>query len=104
MAEALARQGRIDEALPYLNATRQRAGLTGFTSLSAEEFITELLAEKRREFFTESGYRFIDLKRLDRLDELSALKPNWEEYKKVWPLPQNEMLLNQNLLPQNNGY
>ena len=104
LAEALARQGRIDEALPYLNATRQRAGLTGFTSLSAEEFLTELLAEKRREFFSESGYRFIDLKRLDRLDELSALKPNWEEYKKVWPLPQNEMLLNQNLSPQNNGY
>jgi hypothetical protein len=104
MSEALARQGRIDEALPYLNATRHRAGLTGFTSLSAEVFVTELLAEKRREYFTESGYRFIDLKRLDRQDELSALKPNWEEYKKVWPLPQNEMLLNHNLSPQNNGY
>lgn len=104
LAEALARQGRIDEALPWLNATRQRAGLTGFTSLSAEEFITELLAEKRREFFTEFGYRFIDLKRLDRLDELSVHKPNWEEYKRVWPLPQNEMLLNHNLSPQNNGY
>lgn len=104
MAEALARQNRFDEALPYLNATRKRAGLTAFTSLSGEDFINELLAEKRREFFTESGHRFLDLKRWGRLNELSALKPNWKEYKQVWPLPQSELLLNPNLNPQNKGY
>jgi len=104
MAEALAKQSRFDEALPYLNATRERAGLTAFTSLSGEEFMNELLAEKRREFFTESGHRFLDLKRLGRLNELSDVKPNWEEYKSAWPLPQNEMLLNANLKPQNQGY
>ena len=104
MAEALAKQNRFDEALPYLNATRERARLTALTSLLGEDFITELLAEKRREFFTESGHRFLDLKRWGRLDELNAAKPNWEDYKQVWPLPQNEMLLNTNLSPQNNGY
>jgi hypothetical protein len=104
MAEALAQQNHIEEALPYLNATRERAGLTGFTSLSYEDFIEELLSEKRREFFTESGHRFIDLKRLDRLDELSDVKLNWEEYKQVWPLPLNELLMNPNLSPQNTGY
>lgn len=104
LAEALAKQNRVDEALPYLNATRERAGLTTFTSLSDEDFITELLAEKRREFFTEFGHRFFDLKRLGRLDELSAVKPNWEDHKSVWPLPQNELLLNPNLNPQNPGY
>ncbi|HUW92109.1 MAG TPA: RagB/SusD family nutrient uptake outer membrane protein [Bacteroidales bacterium] len=104
MAEALAKQARVEEALPYLNATRERAGLTVFTSLSGEDFIDELLAEKRREFFAEFGHRFIDLKRLGRLDELTALKSNWENYKQVWPLPQNEMLLNPNLSPQNTGY
>ncbi len=104
MAETLARQNRFDEALPYLNATRERAGLTALSSLSGEDFIRELLDEKRREFFTESGHRFIDLKRWGRLNELSTLKPNWEEYKQVWPLPQNEMLLNPNLKPQNTGY
>lgn len=104
MAEALARQDRLDEALPYLNATRERAGLAAFTSLSVEDFIDELLAEKRREFFTEAGHRFLDLKRLERLDELSAVKPAWEDYKRVWPLPQNELLLNANLYPQNEGY
>ena len=104
MAEALAKQNLFDNALPYLNATRKRAGLIAFTSLSGEEFINELLAEKRREFFCESGHRFLDLKRLGRLDKLSALKPKWEDYKLVWPLPQSEMLLNSNLSPQNIGY
>lgn len=104
LAEALARQNRLDEALPYLNATRERAGLAALTSLPAESFWDELLAEKRREFFTESGHRFFDLKRLDRLNELNGTKPNWEDHKRVWPLPQNELLLNPNLNPQNTGY
>lgn len=104
LAEALTKQDRADEALPYLNASRERADLAALTSMSAEDFITELLAEKRREFFTESGYRFFDLKRLGKLDELKALKPNWEDFKSLWPLPQNELLLNANLYPQNPGY
>ena len=104
LAEALAKQNRPDEALPYLNATRERAGLTAFTSLSSDDFITEMLAEKRREFFTESGQRFFDLKRLGHLDQLKALKLNWEDFKSLWPLPQNELLLNPNLNPQNPGY
>ena len=103
-AEALARQNRFDEALPYLNATRERAGLTPLVSISGDDFYNELIAEKRREFFTESGHRFIDLKRWGRLNELIAVKPHWEEYKQVWPLPQSELLLNPNLLPQNVGY
>jgi len=104
LAEALAKQDRTGEALPYLNATRERAGLSALASLSVEEFMDELLAEKRREFFTEFGHRFFDLKRLGRLDELSAVKPNWEDDKKLWPLPQNELLLNASLYPQNPGY
>ena len=103
-AEALARQNRFDEALPYLNATRERAGLTAITSLSGEDFFNEMLAEKRREFFTEFGLRFLDLKRMGRLDDLSVVKPNWEDYMQVWPLPQSEMLMNPNLASQNTGY
>lgn len=104
LAEALAKQNRLNEALPYLNTTRKRAGLAAFTSLSADDFITELLAEKRREFFSEFGYRFFDLKRLGRLYELKAVKPNWNDFKSLWPLPQNELLLNASLHPQNPGY
>ncbi|WP_321996549.1 RagB/SusD family nutrient uptake outer membrane protein [Draconibacterium orientale] len=104
MAEALIRQNRQNEALPYLNAIRERAGLTALTSLSDEDFINELLAEKRREFFTEFGHRFLDLKRTGHLNELRAVKTNWEDYMQVWPLPQNELLLNPNLTPQNASY
>ncbi len=104
MAEALARQDRFDEALPYLNASRQRAGLDALPSLPGESFWDELLAEKRREFFTEAGHRFLDLKRLGRLEVLKALKPTWKDDGKLWPLPQNELLLNVNLNPQNPGY
>jgi starch-binding outer membrane protein, SusD/RagB family len=104
MAEALAMQNRFDEALPYLNATRVRSGLTALGSLTGDAFFNELMSEKRREFFCESGLRFIDLKRWGKLDELSVLKPGWEDYKNLWPLPQSEMLLNSNLNPQNSGY
>lgn len=104
LAEALAKQNLFDEALPYLNTTRERAGLTAFTSLSGDNFINELLEEKRREFFAESGHRFLDLKRMGKLNELSDVKPNWEEFKSAWPLPQSELLLNSNMNPQNPGY
>lgn len=104
MAEALAGQNKVDDALPYLNASRERAGLTPLTSSTEEEFYNELLTEKRREFFTEFGHRFLDLKRRGRLSELSTLKPEWEDYKQVWPLPKSELLLNPNLYPQNTGY
>ena len=90
--------------MPYLNATGERAGLDSLTPLSAEGFWDELLAEKRREFFPESGHRFFDLKRWGRLDILDAAKPNWEDDKQLWPLPQNELLTNPNLNPQNPGY
>ena len=38
MAEALAKQNRFDEALPYLDATRKRAGLTALASLDRRSF------------------------------------------------------------------
>nr|WP_321486209.1 RagB/SusD family nutrient uptake outer membrane protein [uncultured Draconibacterium sp.] len=104
LAEALAKQNRENEALLYLNISRERAGLTPLTDLSSEEFITELLTEKQREFFTEFGHRFLDLKRLGHLDDLKTVKSNWNDTKSLWPLPLNELLLNVNLYPQNPGY
>jgi starch-binding outer membrane protein, SusD/RagB family len=103
-AEALARQNLFDQALTFLNATRERAGLMPLVSISGEEFFNEELSEKRREFFCEFGQRFMDLKRLGRLNELSVIKTNWSDNMQVWPLPQSELLLNPNLLPQNAGY
>lgn len=105
LAETLAQQGKLTDALPFVNATRQRAGLLALSMpISKESLLKEILLEDRKEFFTEMGHRFLDLKRMNRLDDLAPVKPNWKSYHVLWPLPQKELLLNPNLKPQNTGY
>lgn len=105
LAEALIRQNRVAEALPWFNATRQRAGLPALVMpLSQGTALTELQKEYRREFFAEHGQRFVTLKRWGLLSALAAYKPNWKSHHSAWPLPQKELLLNPNLNPQNPGY
>lgn len=104
MAEALGQQNKIIEGLPYLNATRTRAGLTPLSNLNQATFLQETLLENRREFFTEMGHRFLDLKRMEKLNLLNSVKTNWQPYHERWPIPQKEILLNSNLKPQNTGY
>jgi hypothetical protein len=105
LAESLTMQNKIVEALPYLNAIRQRAGLTAVNStLSQADLMNHILDENRREFFTETCHRFFDLKRLNKLDLLIGVKSNWKSYHQLWPIPEREILLNPNLNPQNDGY
>ncbi|MGV2451628.1 UNVERIFIED_CONTAM: RagB/SusD family nutrient uptake outer membrane protein [Ralstonia mannitolilytica] len=104
-AETLIHQNRVVEAIPHLNKIRIRAGLEALPqTISQPNAMNELVQEKRREFFTEQGIRFFDLKRWGMLDELITVKPNWKAHYERWPLPQQEMLLNTNLKPQNQGY
>lgn len=104
LAEALAQQDKVGEAFQYINPVRQRAGLSALASVSKEVLLSEILLENRREFFTEMGHRFLDLKRNNRLVDLQAVKPNWKSFHSLWPVPQKDLLLNPNLKPQNNGY
>lgn len=105
MAEILARQNRVADAVPYINSVRTRVGLSALSmAISKDQLLNEILSEKRREFFSEGGIRFFDLKRFNRLEDLKTIKPNWNDFRKVWPLPQSEILLNPNLNPQNTGY
>ncbi|WP_317040874.1 RagB/SusD family nutrient uptake outer membrane protein [Chryseobacterium wanjuense] len=104
LAEALAQQNKIVEALPFINATRQRAGLSALSGITKEVLLNELLLENRKEFFTEMGHRFLDLKRFDRLTDLTSVKTNWKDFHRLWPLPQQDLLLNPQLNPQNAGY
>ncbi|MGU3374715.1 RagB/SusD family nutrient uptake outer membrane protein [Chryseobacterium sp. M5A1_1a] len=105
IAEAMAQQGKVAEATAYLNRVRERAGLPALgMNLTKEVFLNELLEEKQREFFTEKGLRFFDLKRMDKLNQLPFLKPNWKSYHRLLPIPLSELLLNPNLNPQNEGY
>lgn len=105
LAESMAQQGNINEALPLVNAIKQRSEIAELNQpVAKESLLNEILLENRREFFTETGHRFMDLKRNDKLHLLKVTKPNWKDSYRVWPIPQKEVLLNTNLLPQNEGY
>lgn len=104
-AEAFLESGQTVSALNDLNVLRNRAGLTNITSGDSAVITSMILNEYRHEFFTELGNRFYTLKRKNRLSfEISQLKPGWKDYYSNFPIPESELLLNPNLLPQNNGY
>jgi starch-binding outer membrane protein, SusD/RagB family len=104
-AEARARQGETITAMEDLNIIRTKAGLPASTANTQTDILQAIMQERKVELFTEFGHRFFDLKRLDKLDaELNLTKPGWSTYMKNLPIPQRELLLNPNLLPQNNGY
>lgn len=107
-AEARANLDKLigaNSATSDINIIRNRAGLPNTTALSAAEVLAAIELERRLEFFTEWGHRFFDLKRTGRIDAvLTPVKPNWNTTDALLPIPQNEMLLNPNLKPQNPGY
>lgn len=105
LAESLAQQNKVQEAIPYLNVIKQRSNTAPVMgSISQQILIDEIIKENRKEFFTEMGNRFFVLKRMGKLNTLTAVKPNWKSHFHKWPLPQKELLLNANLNPQNDGY
>lgn len=104
-AEAQAHLGNLNEALQDLNTVRNNAGIGNIQTSSQEILLTAIAEERKRELFTELGHRFFDLKRTGKLNEvLTPLKPGWESTDAQLPLPEAELLLNTNLLPQNTGY
>jgi len=104
-AEALAWMGNLDGARQDLNAIRNRAGLGNTPIADTDGLLEAILKERRVEFFTEHGHRFFDLKRTNQLDaHLAGTKPGWNATDSSLPLPQIELSLNSNLLPQNPGY
>lgn len=104
-AEARAQQGELSGSKEDLNKIRNTAGLANTTAATKEEILEAILRERRVEFFTEFGHRFLDLKRFDALDEaLSGIKTSWQNTDRILPIPQRELNLNPNLEPQNTGY
>lgn len=104
-AEARAQQGELIAAKEDLNKIRNTAGLPNTTAISQSEIIVAILKERRVEFFTEFGHRFMDLKRVGQLDlALANVKESWNTTDKLLPLPQNEISLNPAIAPQNLGY
>ena len=104
-AEANAELNLPDLSAADLNIIRKRAGLENISSQSKDELINAILKERQLEFFTELGHRFFDLKRRGLLDSvLTGIKPGWKSSNALFPLPENELLVNPSLSPQNEGY
>lgn len=104
-AEARAHFGDLVSAKDDLDKIRLRAGLETTSATSKDAILNAIMHERRVELFTETGYRFFDLKRTGRLDvTLSPVKPGWNTTDHLMPIPENELMLNPNLSPQNPGY
>lgn len=104
-AEARTHLGNISGAQEDLNKIRHRAGLSDTPAVTKPELLQAILKERQVELFTELGHRWFDLKRFGVINEvLQTRKTGWNSTDVLWPLPQSELLLNQNLLPQNPGY
>ena len=104
-AEANAHLSHVSDAKADLNKIRRRAGLTDTAADTQTELLDAIAKERRFELFTEQGHRWLDLKRTVKAAAvLSPIKKGWKDTQMILPLPQSELLLNQNLLPQNPGY
>ena len=104
-AEARVRRNDLSGAAQDLDTIRNRAGLTNITVTEQNDILEAVIQERRVELFTEGGHRWFDLKRTGRADEvLTLVKESWEPTDALWPIPEDEILNNPNLLPQNPGY
>jgi hypothetical protein len=105
-AEARARSGNYAGARADLDIIRARAGLPGVTANTPTALLYAIEHERQVELFTEWGHRWLDLKRTNRADYiLRYIKvPGWQPTDVLYPLPQNEILKNPALGPQNPGY
>ncbi|MCK9207907.1 MAG: RagB/SusD family nutrient uptake outer membrane protein [Salinivirgaceae bacterium] len=106
-AEALNELSKTTEAEAPLNIVRARAGLTGISGLTKENFRWAVLKERRIELAFE-GQRWFDIVRINNgqygLDFLQSIgKSNATSKHLLLPIPQKERDVNPNLT-QNPGY
>jgi len=104
VAEAAAYKNDWDVYNLHINKVRNKSGLSSVNITNIESALNTIIHERRLEFFCEFGHRFYDLKRTNKLQILREVKPSWNQNFQLLPLPENELILNPNLLPQNPGY
>lgn len=106
-SEALTRQNQLSQSIAQLNTLRERAGISLLdpqTNWTSDQLLDSIALERRRELFTEWGHRWLDLKRTHKAEEvLSVSNSNWESTDRLYPIPEEELLNNPNLIP-NPGY
>ena len=121
-AEALVKQGKVDEALPLINAVRQRAASVGKTpeeteayrkamAITANQLTMEFIMEERERELLGEMFRWFDLKRWGVLVErvkrhnpdAAAIQP----FHVLRPIPQDQIdrtAGGASAFPQNPGY
>lgn len=101
-AEALARQGELEEAVDAYNEVRERAGLAphvfGVDVTTQQEVLDAIWQERWVELAFE-GDRFSDLVRQGRAVDVLGIP----QFRTLWPIPQSERDVAPNLT-QNDGY
>lgn len=107
-AEAKAQQNKLSESIDDLDEIRERAGLSPIAvinpGISQDDLLLAIEQERRAEFFTEWGHRWLDLKRTGRaVSVLSPLKTGFTGEDELYPIPQSERN-NNSKLTQNPGY
>ena len=117
-AEVQNELGNGQEALEYLRAVRDRAGLTTEADLANDQAAMRLAIEEERrlELFCE-GHRWFDLVRTGRVQEVmnAHFKCNLsddeigsgntiEDYELIFPVPRYQINLNPDKITQNQGY
>ncbi|NGM90165.1 RagB/SusD family nutrient uptake outer membrane protein, partial [Parapusillimonas sp. SGNA-6] len=105
-AEAKAHLEDTEGAIADLNVVRARAGLTNLADdMDKASCLEAIYQERRVELFGEWAKRFVDLKRIGRLNTvMGAYKETWVDGESGrLPIPASELTYNTNLV-QNEGY
>ena len=113
-AESRAQLNKLSDAISDVDQIRKRAGLGLINdinpTLDKESLLNIIVKEKRIEFFSEWGHRWLDLKRTGKIDEVMAKvtpKKNngssWKSSQQYYPISLYELQSNPNLT-QTTGY
>jgi len=92
LAEALAQQGQVADAMTILNTRRAQVGLLALTAANQAEAVANVIEERRRELSFESGYRLNDLLRYRLSWKVGTSPFTVRPYgtTSCWPMPTRE--------------
>jgi hypothetical protein len=105
VAEAINEQRGPDEAYQYVNAVRERAGVSDWSGMTQAEFGDAILDERGRELFGE-GVRRQDLIRHGKFIQYALDRgiTNAEPRDVLFPIPQEVITESNGIVAQNEGY
>jgi len=109
-SEARAQLGNIAGSISDIDQIRNRAGLTLIKNedpeISKSDLLTLIYKERKREFFTEWGHRWLDLKRAGKIDDVMAIATpkkaaglTWNSVQQYYPISLSELKANPKLTP-----